>query len=489
MSKSDENNSCLLLKNNSSQNLSLSLCNKNKSNNLFDSASNIINVQLLSPNNSKNSETKERNNSEIMPINKEKSQKNQKKIEDNINKEELKKEEENINNLLSPFIKDDKSKELNIKLMKENNHKCSKLDQNSLKKLNNIRKKITKISEQHSVNTPKQILSVYDGRGMAYNLKKGNILVKKNMKLGIQKDKNSPNNINKKITNENKGNIMYENNRNKNNYVKYINNDKYNFNGNILNMTQNYNQAKYALSQSKSFTKVEKKNSILGISNSNNNINKNNLKNPNFNYIEYNNYKSGLAKKKELTVLIKNNSTYRNNNKKENKNNINSFVFQNISTSPNSNTQIQSYFNYISKKCSPKNGMSSKTANNMNRSKKRVNGGNKSNELKHNNINPNFSNSQKNSNKNIFFMKPAEQKKRRSYGKNNEISLNNKDNTTNQSSFGSKNKKDYKTTIDSTFLNDVINRNIDNPEELHFFYIKILQNGKEISKKFEIDNI
>ena len=259
MSKSDENNSCLLLKNNSSQNLSLSLCNKNKSNNLFDSASNIINVQLLSPNNSKNSETKERNNSEIMPINKEKSQKNQKKIEDNINKEELKKEEENINNLLSPFIKDDKSKELNIKLMKENNHKCSKLDQNSLKKLNNIRKKITKISEQHSVNTPKQILSVYDGRGMTYNLKKGNILVKKNMKLGIQKDKNSPNNINKKITNENKGNIMYENNRNKNNYVKYINNDKYNFNGNILNMTQNYNQAKYALSQSKSFTKVEKK--------------------------------------------------------------------------------------------------------------------------------------------------------------------------------------------------------------------------------------
>ena len=30
--------------------------------------------------------------------------------------------------------------------------------------------------------------------------------------------------------------------------------------------------------------------------------------------------------------------------------------------------------------------------------------------------------------------------------------------------------------------------NIDNPEELHFFYIKMLQNGKEISKKFEIDN-
>ena len=196
-----------------------------------------------------------------------------------------------------------------------------------------------------------------------------------------------------------------------------------------------------------------------------------------------------MQKKKELTVLTKNNSTFKNNNKKENKNNINSFVFENISTSPNSNSHIQCYFNNISKNFSSKNGISSKTTNNINRSKKRINGGNKANEQRNNNIKYNDSKNQNNSNKNIFFMKPVQHKKRRSYGKNNEISLINKDNTTNQSSFGSKNKKDYKTTLDSTFLSDVFNKNIDNPEELHFFYIKILQNGKEISKKFEIDNI
>ena len=86
-------------------------------------------------------------------------------------------------------------------------------------------------------------------------------------------------------------------------------------------------------------------------------------------------------------------------------------------------------------------------------------------------------------------MKPTQQRKKSSYGKNHEISTNNKD--TNQSSLRSKNKKDngYKNTLDSTFLMDIFNKNIENPEELHFFYIKILQNGNEISKKFEIDSI
>ena len=190
--------------------------------------------------------------------------------------------------------------------MKENYLKFSELTQNSLKNINSIRKKLTKICDQHSSNTPKQIFSVCNGRRMTYNIQKGNILAKNNMKLGIQRLKNSPNNINRKITNENKGHIKNKNFRNKNDYVQYVNNDKYSFNGNILNMTQNYKQAKYVLSQSKSFTKVEKKNSKLGISNSNYNIynnEKNNLKNPNFNYIKYNDYKIAYAKKKRINSI------------------------------------------------------------------------------------------------------------------------------------------------------------------------------------------
>ena len=72
-------------------------------------------------------------------------------------------------------------------------------------------------------------------------------------------------------------------------------------------------------------------------------------KSHNFNYINYNNYKSNF-KKKELTVLTKNNNTFRHNKKEEeNNNDQNVFPFQNISISPNANNNIQSYFNNIEK--------------------------------------------------------------------------------------------------------------------------------------------
>ena len=253
-----------------------------------------------------------------------------------------------------------------------------------------------------------------------------------------------------------------------------------------------YNQSKYILSQSKSFTNIEKKNSVIGLNSpnrNNSNNNGNNKKNHNFNYINYNNYKNNCNKRKELTVLTKNNNnnTFRNNNKTENPNNINSFISPNISTSPNANNHVQSFYNNISKiNYSKKNGYN-KTPNNINRSKNISNGNNRSNNASNSNINNSNVN---NASKNIFFMKPIQQKKRSSYGKNHEIYIINKDNTTNQSSLKSKQVKDnnYKTTLDSSFLSDVFNKNIDNPEELHFFYVKILQNGKEISKKFEIDN-
>ena len=54
-----------------------------------------------------------------------------------------------------------------------------------------------------------------------------------------------------------------------------------------------------------------------------------------------------------------------------------------------------------------------------------------------------------------------------------------------------KRKKSYeiknKNILNEKYLNDVLNKNITNPEELHFFYVKMLQNGKNISKKFEFD--
>ena len=64
----------------------------------------------------------------------------------------------------------------------------------------------------------------------------------------------------------------------------------------------------------------------------------------------------------------------------------------------------------------------------------------------------------------------------------NNKSIENSNINTNQSSISSKNN-----ILDDNTINDFFNNNIENPEELHFFYIKILQKSKEISKKFEKD--
>ena len=530
MSKNEENNSRLVIKNNSTQNLNLYSHHKNKSSNfLSDSPSTLITVQLQSTNSNKDSKSKDKNNMENKSTKNIYSpkidNKNNIKYRTNPKENDQKKDDETKNNNKNHTTSHSKiiniiSKDTNISDLKEINN--SELDQNSFKDkdINNFRKKLSKIYGQYSANTPKQVISVYNnGLNEGQNLEKSNILVKKNLKLGIQRIKNSPNiNDRKYNLNDSKRNIRNENsnNNNKNDYVKYVNNDKHNLNGNILNMTQNYNQSKYVLSQSKSFTKAEKKCSVIGLSNSNNNINTNNngnssnngnnKKNHNFNYINYNNYKTGFLKKKELTVLTKNNNSCRNNNKSENNNNnINSFAFQNVSTSPNANNHVQSYFNNIAKNNYSKKNISNKTVNNINTSKNKSNGGNKSNNASNSNINGNKDDNNSNNNndndndnsnrnynkKNIYFMKPIQQRKKNSYGKSSEIIIINKDNTTNQSSFGSKNRKDYnyKNTLDSTFLSDIFTRNIENPEELHFFYIRILQNGKEISKKFEIENV
>ena len=503
MSNNDENNSHPYITNKSAKNVSNYSHQKNKSFNFIsDPPSAVITVQLHSANSNQNSKSKEKNNKSTKNIYNAKIL----NIKNNINESKTEPEKKEEIHLYSNQIKNnsnskDSNTDTNIIINKKkessNSYSSTKIElEQNLKDINNYRAKLSKINEQYSSNTPKQLSSVnkviVEGEG-----DQGNILVKKNLKLGAQRTKNSPDN--KDRINEIKNN---RNDNNKNDYVKYVNNDKYNINGNILNMTQNNKKSsKYVLIQSKSFTKVEKKNSAIGLpspthinSNNLNNINNNSnsKRNHNFNYINYNNYKNNCNKRKELTVLTKNNNnnnTFRNNNKTENINNINSFMSPNISTSPNSNNHIQSFFNNISKiNYSKKNGYN-KTPNNINRSKNMSNGNNRSNNTSNSNSNINNSNVN-NGNKNIFFMKPIQQKKRSSYGKNHEIYIINKDNTTNQSSLKSKQIKEnnYKTTLDSSFLSDVFNKNIDNPEELHYFYVKILQNGKEISKKFEIDN-
>ena len=490
MSNNDENNSRSYITNNSAKNVCNISHQKNKSFNLLsDTPSTLITVQIHSSNSNPNSKSKEKSNKSTKNIYNPKNLNIKNNIKESKTEPEQKEEENKVSNQIKNNTNSNCNDSNKNKLKETSNNYTSakpELEQNSLKDINNFRVKLSKINEQYSSNTPKQLSSAHkvivESEG-----DQGNILVKKNLRLGTQRAKNSPEFKDKVNINENK--VKNIRNDNKNDYVKYVNNDKFNFNGNILNMTQKNKQSKYILSQSKSFTKVEKKNSVIGLSsptnnNSNNIDNNSNIKrNQHFNYINYNNYKNNCNKRKELTVLTKTNNTFRN-NKIENNNNINSFVCTNVSTSPNANNHVQSFFNNISKINYSKKGGINKTPNNVNRSKNISNGGNRSNNNSNSNIIHN------NVNKNIYFMKPTQQRKKNSYGKNHEICIISKDNTTNQSSLRSKGMKEnnYKTTLDSSFLGDVFNKNIDNPEELHFFYIKMLQNGKEISKKFEIDN-
>ena len=487
MSKNVENNSQENTNNNSNQNLYLSSHHKNKSSNFSDKASSTQIIVKINPSNSsKNINNKDINNSDnrIYNIYSPKNKNIKNRI---INVTEIKKndKEEKTFYRTSKIAINLNTKDSNNNLLKENHSSPrQELAKKYIKNQINYKMKISKACGEYSANTPKPIVSVFNGLKERKDIEENNILVKKNLKLGIKRMKSPVDNNDK---NENKK-IMSESNI-KNDYVKYVNNDKYNFNGNILNMTQIYKQPKYILSQSKSFTNIEKKNSVIGYNspnrNNSNNNNGKNKKNHNFNYINYNNYKSN-CKKKELTVLTKNNNTFRHNKKEEeNNNDPNVFSFQNISTSPNANNNIQSYFNNIEKiYYIKKNKIDNKEEEGANKSKNIIN------ETKNEANDSGANNNQKNTSKNIYIMKPIQKRKRSSYGKNHEKSVLDKDNTSNQTSFRSKYKKDSNNiqTLESSFLSDAFNKNIENPEELHFFYIKILQNGKIISNKFEIDN-
>ena len=342
MSKNEENNSHLIVKNNSIQNLNMKNHNKNRSSNfLTDSPSTLISVQLHSINSNKNSKNKD----------------------------------------------------------KENNTNQTRNKNDSLKDLNNIRIKLSKISSQYSANTPKQIAHIYN---QLCNTKvdPGNIVVKKNLKLGNEDQRK---------------------NKKENDFVQYVNNDKHNFKENFLNLTQNY--SKYILPQSKSFVNINKKNSKTNLNKSNNNRSHNNT-----------NVKKG-NKKMELSGLAKSSNNLYQNYYSKNNNEIN-YIYNNKKTEGNIHS---------------KNKMIISDDNTKN--------------------------------KKIYLMKPV-YKRKKSYENNNNKSIENSNINTNQSSICSKNNKNI---CDDNIINDFFNNKIENPEELHFFYVKILQNSHEISKRFEND--
>ena len=367
MSKNEENNSHLIVKNNSIQNLNMHNHNKNKSSNfLTDSPSTLISVQLNSINSNKNSKNKDQeNNNEIR------------------NKKE------------------------------------------SLQDLNNIRIKLSKISSQYSANTPKQIANIYN---QLCNIKvdPGNIVVRKNLKLGNEDQR--------KISDQYLNKI--HRNKKENDFVKYVNNDKHNFKENFLNLTQNY--SKYILPQSKSFVNINKKNSKRNLNKTNNNRSHNNtnVKKSNKNVIN--------NKKVELSDLAKSSNNLYKNYYSKNNNEIN-YIYNNKKTEGNIHSKNKVI---ISDDISDIN-------NTMNNNKK------------------------------IYLMKPV-YKRKKSYENNNNKSIENSNINTNQSSICSKNRS-YKNICDDNIINDFFNNKIENPEELHFFYVKILQNSHEISKRFEND--
>ena len=137
MLKKDENNSQIILKDDSTKNIKQYFHHKNKSFNLItDSGQNLITTPLHSINSYKNSKNDE------------------KKIQNSNN---------NNNN--------------NISSQNNINH-----INNPLQDINNIRVKLSKISSKFSANTPKQLANIYN-QLCGTKMDPSNIVVKKKLKI------------------------------------------------------------------------------------------------------------------------------------------------------------------------------------------------------------------------------------------------------------------------------------------------------------------
>ena len=291
---------------------------------------------------------------------------------------------------------------------------------------NSIKAKLQKNTNKELLpsGTPKQMLISYG------NMK--NLLNRKNLKLNFQKQFKSPLSeknpaIRKEIINRSKQKKLNTECISQNNNISTE--DKL---VKLTKQTNNFVQGSKNLIQSKSFyndIKINPNNQIgnLIYLNTNTNFSKNNIFDQS-NYKENDNSKkNSFSVKEKISNIDKVESTNNGNSKKKGSFFINNINFKTKNSKSNSN-------------------------NRKVRKRKNINLCKKSGLLI---MNPNqIVNSSNNEN----YIK--------------EKSMN---------SFGNRMKKGN----NLAFLNEYKNSNIESPEELHFFFVKVLQNGKEIGKKFE----
>ena len=361
----------------------------------------------------------------------------------------------NINNKIS-HNENNSNKECNIIInnLKEKNNNKSKSNLNNLNNIN------------ININISKKIISTY------YNKSKDkkNIVIKKN-------SVNSINGTNLKQTENTKYyRINNKDNMNKNPseiiLSKFSSNDPNVLNINNSSTNTNTNKSKNNKNHSLYFSSNSNKNILYNKTNSNNTYKSNHI-NYTSNDIYNNTNNNNNANLNYKNYKKKNNGSVINKNVKDNKSMYLSQIQipMNASYSPRNINSIQNYLKYLNLGQNNKNFKNSP----QNRSK------NQNQKFSASNINP------MNNNNNIE--SSVYNNNKSNYEKDNEF----KHNTFNKSDINSnvirncspknKNSKVKKRRNESNISlnNEIGDFNFENPEELHYFYVKIFQKGKIIN--------
>ena len=352
------------------------------------------------------------------------------------------------------------------------NNKIINYNINNSKEINNNKSKNSLNNINININISKKIISTY------YNKSKDkkNLIVKK-------KSINSLNNSNKK---ENKNNKIYQNNYNnfinKEDIKKYNNN---NYNDIIKNQSERVfkkiqNNDSYLLNYYSNQGKNPGNHNSLAYFSTNSNMSTNTNKNNNFNnsnlYMNnnpnytrddiYNNYYSNRD------IKQKNYGNIFNKIIKENKSTCFSQIQSPIGinhTQGNVNS-IQNYLKYLNIGQKNKNY---KNAPNISK--------NKSHKLSANNINYNHNNTESNIYNNNIYNSTYNYETHTTFTQNNYNKLN--DENENLIPNLKRNKK-MSEINNRTEIKGVNGFPVESPEELHYFYVKILQKGKKMNFDF-----
>ena len=347
------------------------------------------------------------------------------------------------------------NKECNIIInnLKEKNNNKSKSNLNNLNNIN------------ININISKKIISTY------YNKSKDkkNIVIKKN-------SVNSINGTNLKQTENTKYyRINNKDNMNKNPseiiLSKFSSNDPNILNINNSSTNTNTNKSKNNKNHSLYFSSNSNKNILYNKTNSNNTYKSNNI-----NYTSndiYNNANNNKANLNYKNYKKKNNGSVINKNVKDNKSMYLSKIQIpiNASYSPRSINSIQNYLKYLNLGQNIKNFKNSPQNKTKNQNQKFS--ASNINSMNNNNV----ENSVYNNNKSNYEKDNNEFK----YNTFNKSEINN--NIIRNCSPKNKNSKVKKRRNESNISlnNEIGDFNFENPEELHYFYVKIFQKGKIIN--------